>query len=144
MNWGNSLVLVFILFAGFIFYLVYGCMNTDINLVSKEYYKEELDYQKVLDKTANAKSLKNEISLSLNDKTLQLELPAEIKTGETSGNIFIYSVQNASRDQNKALAFDTDGRQSIDVSKLLPGAYIAKISYSNAGKDFYSEIKFKI
>ena len=50
MNWGKSIVLSFILFAAFIGTLVTVCIRQDISLVSKDYYEEELQY----DKSVNA------------------------------------------------------------------------------------------
>ena len=48
MNWGKSIVLSFVLFAAFIVTLVTVCLRQDISLVSKEYYKEELQYENQL------------------------------------------------------------------------------------------------
>ena len=40
MNWGNKLMLVFIVFALLIGTLVYKSINTKYDLVSKDYYKD--------------------------------------------------------------------------------------------------------
>jgi len=57
MNWGNKLVLVFIVFGAFIGYLVYQAVNTKYDLVSKDYYKDELRYQEKIDRQKTRPSL---------------------------------------------------------------------------------------
>ena len=57
MNWGRSLILVFIVFAAFMGYLVYRASGTHFDLVSKEYYKDELRYQDKIDGFRNAAAM---------------------------------------------------------------------------------------
>ena len=54
MNWGNKLILVFIVFAVMMSVLVYKSVNTKYDLVSKDYYKDELRYQDKIDGMHNA------------------------------------------------------------------------------------------
>jgi hypothetical protein len=144
MNWGKSLILAFVLFAGFIFYLAYSCMNTHFDLVSKDYYKEELEYQNVINSKQNAAQLSKEISLKNDNKKITLSLPEELKAKEVKGTIHFYAIQDAQRDQNLNLSFDQNGEQIIDANKFYPGSYKAKIQYSCAGKDYYSEMPLNL
>ena len=41
MSWGNKLLVAFIVFAAGMFYLVYRSVNTNYELVEKDYYKSE-------------------------------------------------------------------------------------------------------
>ncbi|MFZ8343681.1 FixH family protein, partial [Staphylococcus aureus] len=54
MNWGYKLLLAFISFALIIGILVYKSINTKYDLVSTEYYKDELRYQDKIDGSGNA------------------------------------------------------------------------------------------
>ena len=56
MNWGNKL-LILLLFLERMFYLVYRSVNTNFELVEKDYYKSEFRYQQVIDGTNRANSL---------------------------------------------------------------------------------------
>ena len=56
-NWGTGIVLSFVAFIIFILYFVYLASTdnkADHDLVTKEYYKEELNYQKEIDAGNNA------------------------------------------------------------------------------------------
>ena len=51
MNWGHKLMIVFIAFAAMMSYLAYRAFKTEFELVDKDYYKNELKYQEVIDGT---------------------------------------------------------------------------------------------
>jgi len=65
-NWGTAIVLVFVGFISFILFFVVK-MNTnekyEHDLVTEEYYKKELAFQKEIDAEQNAKNLKKDISV---------------------------------------------------------------------------------
>lgn len=144
MNWGRSIVVAFVLFASFIFYIVYSSMNTHFDLVAEDYYKQELEYQKIIDSKMNANELKERISLKVEGEIVRLVIPEELRDNETTGNIHFYSAQNAQRDQKIDLSIGQNGEQDFQKAKFTPGNYVAKISLSNSGKDYYAEIPVKI
>ena len=73
MNWGKSIVLSFVLFAAFIGTLVTVCLRQDISLVSKEYYKEELQYENQLTRLKNVTQLKSKPVIKvLENNTIQI------------------------------------------------------------------------
>jgi hypothetical protein len=64
MNWGNKLILAFVVFAAGMAFMVYQAVNTDFELVEKDYYKQELRYQQVIDGKAEAAKLSAAIELA--------------------------------------------------------------------------------
>jgi hypothetical protein len=74
MNWGNKLLLVFVVFASGISFLVYRCMKTPVDLVSSDYYKDELVYQQVIDAAKRANALSGGVVLREGRGTISLEL----------------------------------------------------------------------
>lgn len=44
MNWGHKLTFTILVFIGLMSYLVYRSLNTDFQLVEKDYYNNELQY----------------------------------------------------------------------------------------------------
>lgn len=63
MNWGNRLVIVFLVFGAGMGYLVYRSMNTDFELVESDYYKQELRYQNVIDEHNSANALSASVNI---------------------------------------------------------------------------------
>lgn len=135
MNWGHKITLVFIAFASLIGYLVYNCMRTPISLVSAEYYKDELNYQQVIDGTNRANALDAKAQVTLQDGFINLQLP----TQQACGNIWFYSVNDAKKDRKLLLDINEHGQQQFDLDKFSSGKYVVKIAWIAEGKQYYSQ-----
>lgn len=139
LNWGNKLMLVFLVFAGGMSFLVYKCFHTNYDLVSKEYYKDEIAYQHIIDGTNKANQLNGSISLQQYGNDLVIQLPAEMKGKTINGSVLFYYAQNAMNDRTVALKPDSDGSQVISTLTISPGNYIAKVSWNCDNQFYYSE-----
>ena len=129
MNWGRSLILVFIVFAAFMGYLVYRASGTHFDLVSKEYYKDELRYQDKIDGFRNAAAMEA-VQLKV-DSTgiLQIRFPEQMKGKPVQGSLWLYCKTDAGKDLHIPLAEDTTGMRVINVSGKASGKYLAKLHW---------------
>jgi nitrogen fixation protein FixH len=139
MNWGNKLIVVFIIFGGMISYMVYRCMKTPVDLVSANYYKEELAYQEVIDGTKAAGTLSSRPSLVCVADGVELQMPAEMKGQRVEGTVVFYCPSDQKRDRRVELRPDGEGRQLIEGRLVLSGNYKVKVSWRSSGKGYYSE-----
>jgi hypothetical protein len=139
MNWGNKLLLVFAIFGSGMSYMVYRCMQTPVDLVSKEYYKEELAYQQVIDGARRANALSQQPRLSATDAGLHLQLPPEMKEKTLTGQIRFYCPADAARDRDIPLLASPDASQVIPKELLPPGQYTVSISWNAAGTNYFSQ-----
>lgn len=138
MSWGNKIVIVFMVFAGLMAILVYKAVNTKYELVSADYYKDELRYQDKIDGVNNANKISH-IIVNQDETQLVLELPKEMKGIKTEGEIWLYCSSDATKDRKIALQVDEDGRQLIAKNKLAKGNYQLKLTYKSGGSNYYSE-----
>ena len=143
-NWGHKLLLAFLAFGGLIIYLVYSCMQTNFDLVSKEYYKDELAYQQVIDGTANANALSSTVTVRANDEFVTIGFPGEMKSGEITGTAWFYCATDARRDKKIPLETGTGAVQQIPVKQLLPGVYTVKISWDHNNHHYYTEQEIRL
>ncbi|HLI94408.1 MAG TPA: FixH family protein [Puia sp.] len=139
MNWGNKIILVFVLFAGMISYMVYRCIKLPVDLVSDEYYKDELAYQQVIDGTKRANALSGRVELAHAGSGFILTMPAEMRHRPVLGNIFFYCPADASRDRTIPLLPDAMGAQWIPANAIPKGRYRLKISWETQGVSYYAE-----
>ncbi len=139
MNWGQKLMLVFVVFAAGMIYLAYRCMHINSDLVSKEYYKDELRYQDVIDGTRSANALNGKIRLIQQDERIIVQLPAEMKNERVSGNIWFYCAANAKNDRHISIKLDTEASQLINKKMLSPGNYTVKFDWTGNNKHYYWE-----
>lgn len=143
MNWGNKLILVFIVFAGFIGTMVYKAINTKVELVSKEYYKDELRYQDRIDGRINAEQI-GKVAVTQDAESVEIALPAEMKGLAVSGEAWFYCQTDDVKDRKIPLQVDENGRQLIMKKALVKGSYDLKLNWEASSKQYYSEQKLII
>lgn len=102
-NWGTAIVLVFIGFISFILYFVVK-MNTNTSyehdLVTEDYYKQELAFQNEINAEKNSKALLKDIIVKKTAKGLIISFPEDKNYSDISGTISLY------RPSNKKLDFE--------------------------------------
>jgi len=139
MNWGNKLLIAFIIFGTGIFYLVYRSMTTNFELVEKDYYKSELQYQKVIDGANRANALLSPVTLGQKEDQILLQLPEEMKNNDVSGDILFYCAYDEKKDKKFRLEVNNNGTQFFQPGIIAPGNYTVKINWNHGGKDYYTE-----
>jgi hypothetical protein len=143
MSWGNKLIIVFVVFAALMATLVYKATQTKFELVSKDYYQEELRYQDKIDGAGNA-ALEAPLLVRLKDGSVFLEFPELQKKSSITGEAWFYCSVDASKDKRIALNVNTFGIQQIDAKTFRKGNYVVKISYEANGKKYYSAHPLRI
>ena len=138
MNWGNKLIIVFILFAGLIGTMVYKAVNTKFDLVSKDYYKDELRYQDKIDGKQNANKLGN-VLVSQTAEEVLLAFPEEMKGKKLEGEVLFYCKTDADKDKKITIQVDENGQQRILKNKLHKGPYELKLNWQTASDKYYTE-----
>lgn len=144
MHWGNKLLLVFAGFGCLMTYMVYKCMQSPVNLVAKEYYRDELAYQAVIDSKTQAAQLQTKVILQQENEQISIQLPREMKDQAVRGQVHFYCAADAGRDRRFDLQVNRDGWQQVSRAALLPGRYLVKLSWEAGNKHYYTEEPFTI
>lgn len=139
MNWGNKLLLTFIVFASGMGYLVYRSMNVNFELVEKEYYKSELRYQQVIDGTNRVNELTSLVTVEQTSDGFVLQLPTEMKDKTIAGDIWFYCAYDEKKDKRMPLRLDVNAAQHFQPTFISPGKYTVKISWTSDNRNFYAE-----
>ena len=137
-NWGSGVVLAFILFISFIMYFVIH-MNTNKkynhDLVTEEYYQQELEYQNDINKEKNALTLVQNIQWEKSDEGLMIMFPKDIDFKEVTGKVFLYRPSNKQLDFETAISL-SDYNLLIPDKRLLDGRWNIKIDWQYNGKSY--------
>ena len=141
MNWGKWIVVSFMLFAVFIAVIVTICMKQDVNLVSNQYYKDDLEFQQQLDRKNNTAALELQPEITLSEEQLQVFFPGKVVV--ESGKIKIFRPADYKLDQNFELRQSSEPTQVFVLNPLDKGAYRIKMTWIAEGKEYYLE-KFVI
>lgn len=137
-NWGTGLVIGMVLFISFIMYFVIKITTDkkyDYDLVTEEYYKKEMVYQKEIDAEANSNSLESTISGEKVAEGWMLTFPENIDYSKIEGTVFLY------RPSNKQLDFQLPIKLSglnmlIPDEKLVAGRWNTIVRWTYQGKDY--------
>lgn len=138
MSWGNRLVLVFVGFALLIGTLVYKSMHTKFELVSKDYYNDELRYQDKIDGKANAATISS-ISVVENAEAIIINLPSEHAGHAITGEAWFYCGSNASFDRKISLSTAAHNQLVVLKKNLAKTNYRLKLSWEDSTKKYYDE-----
>ena len=138
MNWGTGIVIAMISFIVFILTFVYRSVAVDDyqhELVSEDYYKDELLYQQEIDKMNKASELEANLSLSRTSEGLVVYFPSELDASKISGTVRLQRPSNKNLDIE--LAIDLDGNELlIPEDRLVSGKYQVIIDWKHAGAEY--------
>lgn len=138
-NWGHKLTLAFIAFAALMMLMVYKTTQANFELVSKEYYKDELAYQQVIDGTNLANKLSSLIQIQQQNELISVQFPQEMKMKKAEGTIYFYCPSDAAKDRKLNISLNEEAVHFISTHTILPGNYIVKINWQAVKQNYYNE-----
>lgn len=134
MNWGKSIVAVFIFFVAFITVLVVVCFREDVGLVSKKYYEDDLHYQEQFDAYENANALVKKPTITIITRSLTISYPDFNKIEK--GTLTLMRPSNANQDRIFAVKQQVDSLQQFGVSDLTSGLYKLRLEWTEGTKQY--------
>src|SRR5687767_14319290 len=114
MNFGHWILVAFALFALFIGTLVTVCVRQDINLVSKNYYNEELKYQEQITRINNTNQLSEKPAIAKVGDNLQVRFDAQFKVQK--GELKLFCPADPKMDRVFTLSPASGNSQLIDIN----------------------------
>ncbi len=118
--------------------MVVRSFQQDIDLVSDNYYSDEINFQDRIDQKANLMALGEEVKVSqIGKDQVQFKFPKEHSTA--TGEIHFYHVSRKLFDKRFPIQLDSISRQDLNTKALVAGRYRVKMSWSAEGKDYFQE-----
>jgi hypothetical protein len=139
-SWGYKITFVYLAFVAGIVFLVFKASNEKFDLVTKDYYEEELKYQQVIDQAANAAKLSGPVKVEKTDGSLVVIFPEEMKDKMKTIDFYLYYPADAKRDFRKTIEL-TDESFSQALPEGISGMYELKLSWSAENTKYYHEQK---
>jgi len=137
MNWGKSIVVAFILFGAFIGTLVTVCVRQDIHLVTKDYYREELDYQRQIDRIAHTAMLAKKPSIMVEGNFLKVIYPDFSRVQK--GMLELFRPSDSRMDKLFELRRTSELSQFFSTAGMNKGMYRARLRWTMNGEEFFLE-----
>ncbi len=144
-NWGTGIVLAFIGFISFIMYFVIQ-MNmenrADHELVTKDYYKKELAYQKEIDAEKNAVVHNAKLQITKSEKGVLIAFPENFEPKKITGKVSLYRPSNRHLDVNFPISL-SNTHLLIPDNRLVDGRWDITIEWSYNGNSFLHKEKIR-
>lgn len=138
MNWGFKILFVYILFVLGILSLVWMSSMQNRDLVSEDYYADEIIYQKTIDRLHNTSTLSSSIEISKDGDILKIIFPTEFKEVKTNCEWTLYFAADKKKDLSGF--FSTEhGTGLIKLNKETRGNYLLKLNFKEGIKEYYYE-----
>ena len=104
-------------------------------LVSEDYYKEELHYQEEIDKLENAKRLEQDLQLINSPEGLRIVFPQDMSPEKISGKAVLKRLDNKKLDLDIDLKLDKN-QVLIPDEKLVHGKWVVSIDWKYEDQEY--------
>lgn len=138
LNWGYKIAGFYLLFVVGIVYLVVRSSMQQIDLVTSDYYGEEIRYQERINETQNAHALSAPVQVSYAQGVLTLDFPAELKGKEIIGTAQIYCPADQKKDLLRNISTENN-LVKITIPEQNAGFHQLKLKWKADGVNYYFE-----
>jgi nitrogen fixation protein FixH len=144
--WPVSIIAFFaVAFIGFGIFIAY-CTRHPADLIAADYYEQEVRYQGQIDRIQRAQQRSQQASLRYDpaNKLIRISLPPNPFSATATGIIQFYRPSATDQDRQFNLQPDATGIQSIDASRMLPGLWKVRVTWTAGGQEYFLDEKVVI
>jgi hypothetical protein len=139
LNWGTRILFLYVGFVALMGVLVWKSMHTQVNLVTEDYYAQELSFQHKLDAENATAALTQRPVISATPDAVLVFFPHEFSALPVEAKLHFYYAPDGAMDKEFDRLATSSGRLSIPRNALPALRYTAKLSWQCAGRNYYQE-----
>ncbi len=140
MNWGYKILMVYAVFVSGILFMVFRSSATKVDLVTTDYYTEELKYQQTIDAVKRTGQLAGTTTSVASGDSLIIALPPAMVGRQVTGSLLLYCI--ADKDKDVQQTFTTNkGSVLMQLPPNNKGLHDVKVSWTSDGQTYYHEQK---
>ncbi|GLU55692.1 FixH family protein [Dyadobacter frigoris] len=137
-NWGAGIAILYAGFVVMILLLVGMSASQKIDLVTDQYYEEELQFQDKINKVNLAKALNNPLTWQVEEHGIMIHYPREFSKDTLSGNVKLYCPSDNTKDRTFPIKAKNNV-QLIAASEIQSGRYYLQIDWKNGKQSYWNE-----
>ncbi len=142
-NWGTGIAIVIVLACCGIVFMVYKASTYNFEMVTKDYYAQELTYNDKLTAIQNANALDLQLAVAVEQDVVIVKLPPSIPSS-VKGQVVLYCTVDASKDITRVLVLDKNNMMLFPKSALIHSGYKAIVTFTWNDKPYYFEQEFVV
>ena len=136
-NWGHGIALFFSFFVIMTVWQVIKSAGEDHTLVKDDYYVDDLQLEKLMEKKLNQKNLKNfNFTYDESKKTVTISFPKEMTP---EGKIQFYCPASSLGDKSIDIKPNSENQIIYDTKDLRKGKYKVIVDWKDGEKSYYVE-----
>ena len=137
LNWGHGLAIALGCFILFILFLIFvfpmGKQNAD--MISNNYYEEELQYQDIIDAKNNAAKLEKTPTYKVTNEGMLISFPETIKVDDNTVNFVLFRTADSNLDVKKEVTLQHN-LFLIPKAVISSGSYTLKLKWKENKKPY--------
>lgn len=138
-GWNLKIITLYLGFLVFLLSMVILSINQKIDLVSEDYYEQELHFQNKINKMYHSNQLQEPLTWNVMQGKLILKFPQQFKNQNIVGAINFYRPSDVQMDTSFTFHTDSILTQNIITQNLKKGIYNIQINWNTNNVDFYNE-----
>lgn len=139
MNWGWKIAVGYSAFVLFMVYMVYLTTGVEFELVTEDYYSQELAFQGQIDKQRNAQSQGHDVEVFVESDGVALKFNNYKSGAEIGGEVAFFRPSDKTLDRRFDWKTNDKGMMFIEGDEFHRGHYIFKLDGVMDGDSFYIE-----
>lgn len=137
-HWGHKVALVYTLFAGFMIFMLIMSRQGHHQLVTENYYENELKVQDRIEASKNLSTADFDVKVRTTGGKVTVAFSEVDATFNPSGTIALYKPDDEALDETHALTLD-EAHTMVIQPKGEIGRYTVQLSFTQDGTDYYLE-----
>jgi hypothetical protein len=138
LNWGYKIALFYMVFVAGIIFLVVQSSRQRIDLVTADYYGEEIRYQERINETKRADALSASVDVTVAQDILTLTFPTEFRGKKIEGTVTLYCPADEQKDIVRTISTDNN-KMKISLPEQNKGLHQLKVKWKVDGLAYYFE-----
>jgi hypothetical protein len=147
MNWGHGIVIGFVLFASFVFTLIFKMVSSGNDIVKKSYYKSGTEINQEIHVVQASQPIREGFILSYKEGSGQIQIGFSTNVPKPEGKIELTCLSSDLGDQVENLQLEkksSSWTQTISLLRPVPGNWLCEIRGKSGEKDFIIKDSFRI
>ena len=142
--WPYGIILAFVIFISGTTGLIVMAASQKSDLIDENYYEQEIRYQGRIDSLGRANQLTTPATIKYDaaNGVIAIALPAQ--HAGAAGLITLYRPSEAALDQTVPLALNSKNVQTLDATKLQPGLWKIRITWTVQKQEYSVDQKIVI
>ncbi|MDL1913615.1 MAG: nitrogen fixation protein FixH [Bergeyella sp.] len=143
LTWGHGVIFALLSFMIFIvgMIILFPMGKQNAEMITDNYYEEELVYQDVIDAKNRADTLREKPEVSILPRGINISFPEEINNENTKFEFFLYRTNDKNLDIKKTFSLSEQNTYRIPNEILVSGSYTLKLMWKKDKKNYQRDYK---